>query len=233
MTQSRGEFPASPRDCGSGDGSCFRESGRISARPHPRPADHQGKDVRRRPGIMICSGKDTKNYLRVFHPWNSAKSEPVNDEEIIRHFGGRGRVHLQFPHTTSAERCRRMMAITHVFGYKPLSTDTLGRGEFPRPYERDDAPDARRRAEQAIARLRAGGPVLLAIEPPPPPPPPPVSPFTPRQSQPRPRRSLEPQPPSPAAPPEPRIPSRPHYPPRPSNPPMPPPPLPQPPSSED
>ncbi|MCQ9135058.1 hypothetical protein KMS84_30375, partial [Streptomyces sp. IBSBF 2807] len=98
----------------------------------------------------------------------------MTDEEIIRHFDGRGRVRLQFPHATSAERCRRMMAIAHALGYKALSTDALGRGEFPRLYERDDAPDARRRAEQTIARLRAGGPVLPGIEPPPPPPPSPA-----------------------------------------------------------
>lgn len=55
----------------------------------------------------------------------------MTDEEIIRHFDGRGRVHLQFPYTTSAEKCRRMMAIAHALGYKPLFTDTLGRREFP------------------------------------------------------------------------------------------------------
>ncbi|MBG0852097.1 hypothetical protein I2W78_09645 [Streptomyces spinoverrucosus] len=71
----------------------------------------------------------------------------MTDEEIIGHFDGRGRVQLNFPYTTSAERCRRMMAIAHALGYKPLFTETLGRREFPRFYERDDAPDARRRAE--------------------------------------------------------------------------------------
>ncbi|MFJ1812579.1 MULTISPECIES: hypothetical protein [unclassified Streptomyces] len=55
----------------------------------------------------------------------------MTDEEIIRKFDGRGRVHVQFPHATSAERCRRMMAIAHVLGYKPLFTGTLGRGESP------------------------------------------------------------------------------------------------------
>lgn len=142
----------------------------------------------------------------------------MTDEEIIRHFDGRGRVQLQFPYTTSAERCRRMVAIAHALGYKPLFTDTLGRRDFPRFYERDDTPDARRRAEQTIERLRAGGPVLPALEPPPPPPPP-VPPPTPRKSPSRPRQSLEPKPPPPPRPTGPRIPSRPTYPPPPPPPP--------------
>jgi hypothetical protein len=155
----------------------------------------------------------------------------MTDEEIIRHFDGRGRVHLQFPHTTSAERCRSMMAIAHTLGYKPLFTDTLGRREFPRFYERDDAPHARRRAEQTIERMRAGGPVLSPFEETPPPPPPPPPPAGPRPS---PRQRFQPPqgpppPPSTAAPAQPRLPPQPLMPP----PPSPPPPLTQASSSDD
>lgn len=145
----------------------------------------------------------------------------MTDEEIIRHFDGHGRVHLQFPHTTSAERCRRMMAIAHALGYKPLFSDALGRREFPRFYERDDAPDARRRAERTIERLRAGGPVLAENDeaPPPPPPPPPVGPPPP----PRQRFQVPDGPPPPprfaGGPTRPRVPPRPPFPPPPPAPP--------------
>jgi hypothetical protein len=152
----------------------------------------------------------------------------MNDEEVVRQFDGRGRVQLRLGQL-DPERNRRVVKIAHALGYRQITSGNLNRWDVSRLYERDDAPDARRRAEQTIARLRAGGPVLLATEPPPPPPPPPAPPLTPRQSQPRPRRSLEPQPPPPVAPSTSRIPSRPHYPPRPSNPP----PLPEAPSQED
>ncbi len=146
----------------------------------------------------------------------------MTDEEIIRHFDGRGRVHLQFPHATSAERCRRMMAIAHALGYKPLFTDTLGRREFPRFYERDDAPHARSRAGQTIERLRAGGPVLPAFAeaPPPPPPPPPPAGHPPLQRFQVPEGP--PPPPPVAGPTRPRVPPRPVIPPPPPVPPAPP-----------
>ncbi|WP_367321067.1 hypothetical protein [Streptomyces sp. HUAS ZL42] len=146
----------------------------------------------------------------------------MTDEEIVTHFDGRGRVHLRFPHATSAERCRRMMAIAHALGYRPLFTDTLGRREFPRFYERDDSPHARGRAEQTIERLRAGGPVLPEVEPPPSPPPPPPSPAGP---PPPPRRRFQPPegpppPPPVVAQPRPRTPPRPPIPPPPPPPPL-------------
>lgn len=145
----------------------------------------------------------------------------MTDEEIIRHFDGRGRVHLQFPHTTSAERCGRMMAIAHALGYKPLFTGTLGRREFPRFYERDDAPDARRRAEQTIERLRAGGPVLPESEtapPPPPNPPPPAGPPPPPRQRFQVPEGPPPTPPV-VGPARPRVPPRPPFPPLPPAPP--------------
>ncbi|MFF6807841.1 hypothetical protein [Streptomyces sp. NPDC012616] len=121
----------------------------------------------------------------------------MTDEEIIRHFDGRGR----FEFLTRASQKARIEKITHALGYRLLAADNLRRGRVRLHFLRDDSPLARRRAEQTIARLRAGGPVLPeSAEVPPPPPPPPI--------------------PS-AAPPAPGAPSRPPYPPMPPPPPPP------------
>ncbi|MFI7294081.1 hypothetical protein [Streptomyces sp. NPDC050121] len=128
----------------------------------------------------------------------------MRDEEIIAHFDGRGRVELR----TRASRKRRIEEITHALGYRLLATHNLGRGRIGLHFVRDDGPLARRRAEQTIERLRAGGPVLpeFVEVPPPPPAPPPLPPSV--------------------APPALRVPSRPPIPP------PPPPPLPQAPSTD-
>lgn len=139
----------------------------------------------------------------------------MKDDEIRAHFDGRGRVEL-LPGHAIASKQGRIGEIAHALGYRLLATQSLGRAGVRLVYERDDAPHARRRAEQTIERLRAGDPVLPAIEPPPPPPAPPLMS---RQTPPRPRRSLEPQPPPPPTPPGPRIPSRPPHPPPPPPPP--------------
>ncbi|MFE1881589.1 hypothetical protein [Streptomyces diastatochromogenes] len=156
----------------------------------------------------------------------------MNDDEIRSRFDGRGHVEIQGAVSVKA----RAEAIAHALGYVLISSEQLrGAGYVLLGYRgpvtlrllfrRDDDPRARRRAEQTIERLRAGGPVLSDEEPPlpPPPPPTPAPPLTPRQPAPRPRRSLEPQPPPPLGPPAPRIPPRPPYPPPPSPPPPPPP----------
>lgn len=142
----------------------------------------------------------------------------MKDEEIVAHFDGRGRVELLTGHL-NASRKRRIEEITYELGYRLLSTENLDHARVRLRFERDDAPHARRRAEQTIERLRTGGPALPAVEPPPPPPPRPAPPLTPRQPRPRPRRSLEPQPPPPPPPPGSRIPPRPPYPPPPPPPP--------------
>lgn len=122
----------------------------------------------------------------------------------------------------------RSEVIAHVLGYRLVSTEqtrrpTIGLGPFPAYrgavsvrllFQRDDDSRARRRAGEAVERLRAGGLLAPEMETPPPPPPGP-----PRWSAPRPRRSLEPQPPLPVGE-RPRVPPRPAYPP----PPVPPPP---------
>ncbi|MFG2128567.1 hypothetical protein ACGFNV_12310 [Streptomyces sp. NPDC048751] len=142
----------------------------------------------------------------------------MKDEETVRHFDGRGRVEVQLS-ARDVPKAGRVEEIAHALGYRLLATETLGRSGLLLRFERDDFPQARRRAELTIERLRAGGPVLPAMEPPPPPPPAPAPPVTPREPAPRPRRSLEPQPPPPAAPPGHRVPPRPPYPPPPPPPP--------------
>ncbi|WP_327419043.1 hypothetical protein [Streptomyces sp. NBC_01233] len=142
----------------------------------------------------------------------------MKDDDIRTRFDGRGRVEL-LPGQTTAAKQRRIDEIAHAFGYQLLTIHNLGLAGIRLVYERDDAPPARRRNELTIARLRAGGPLLPAIEPPVPPPPgppPPVAPRVPRQRSSRP--PSEPPPPPPAAPP------RPHLPPTPPFPPLPPPP---------
>ncbi|MFI6037598.1 hypothetical protein ACIBBD_26165 [Streptomyces sp. NPDC051315] len=150
----------------------------------------------------------------------------MRDEEIVRHFDGRGRVEL-LPGRLDAARRRRIEAIIHELGYRLLAVENLGLAGIRIRCERDDAPQARRRAEQAIERLRAGGPVLpeIAEAPPPPPaPPPPAGP--PPGPRPRFRVPDGPPPPPPVA-----GPARPRVPPRPPHPPSPPPPPPVPPGT--
>lgn len=142
----------------------------------------------------------------------------MNDDEIRGSFDGRGRVDLLLGLTTAAKQ-HRIEEIAHAFGYRLLATQNLGRAGVRLLYERDDDPRARRRAELSVARLRAGGPLLSAVESPPPPPPGPPPPVS---SQPRPRQPT--RPPSPPPPPSTVAPPRPRFPPPPVVPPPPPPP---------
>ncbi|WP_406109691.1 hypothetical protein OG698_43630 [Streptomyces sp. NBC_01003] len=136
----------------------------------------------------------------------------MKDEEVRALFDGRGRVEL-IPGRPTTARLGRIEEIAHALGYQQHSIENLGRGGLRLVYGRDDCPQARRRAELTIARLREGGPLLPAIEPPPPPPPTPPPPA-PSQAPPRQRsRPLSAPPPPP-----------PLFPPLPSRPPGPPPP---------
>ncbi|MGW3512181.1 hypothetical protein [Streptomyces sp. NPDC000994] len=99
-------------------------------------------------------------------------------EEIVALFDGRGRIELTLGALENAFT-RNVVAIAHALGYRLLSTEVIGRTLIRYRFERDDTPLARRRAELTIARLRAGGPVLPAWEPPPPPPPSPPPPLPP------------------------------------------------------
>ncbi|OIJ92664.1 hypothetical protein [Streptomyces colonosanans] len=102
----------------------------------------------------------------------------MKSEEIVALFDGRGRIELLLG-TLENLFTRNVEGIAHALGYRLLSTEVIGRTRIRYCFERDDAPLARRRAELTIARLRAGGPVLPACEPPPPPPPSPPPPLPP------------------------------------------------------
>lgn len=137
----------------------------------------------------------------------------MKDDEIRSRFDGRGLVEMGLGPSALA----RAEGIGHALGYQLLSSRRIRKWVHLLVFRRDDDPRARRRAEQTIERLRAGGPVLVDRELPVPPPPPPAPPppLTPGQPPPRPRRSLEPQPPPPVGPPAPGVPPRPPYPPPP------------------
>ncbi|TXS54798.1 hypothetical protein EAO76_44215, partial [Streptomyces sp. sk2.1] len=93
----------------------------------------------------------------------------MKDDEIRAGFDGRARVELRTGHGTAASRLRTD-EIAHALGYRLITAENLGQLGIRLVYERDDGPIARRRAELTIAQLRAGGPLLPAVEPPPPPP---------------------------------------------------------------
>jgi hypothetical protein len=86
----------------------------------------------------------------------------TKDDEIRAHFDGRGRVEL-LPGHAAASQQRCIGDIAHAIGYRLLATQTFGRVGIRLIYERDDAPPARRRAEQT--RRRAGSPALPALVP--------------------------------------------------------------------
>ncbi|MFF9868197.1 hypothetical protein ACF1G0_22805 [Streptomyces sp. NPDC013953] len=146
----------------------------------------------------------------------------LKDEEIRRRFDGRNRVELLPGNLTAAQQCL-IEEIAHALGYRLFATQRLYPVGYRLVYDRDDTPQARRRAELSVARLRAGGPLLPATEPPAPPPPPPPPPApSPHQPRQRRRPPSEPPPPPPlpaAAPARPRIPPPPSYPPPPPPPP--------------
>ncbi|MGW7174285.1 hypothetical protein [Streptomyces xanthophaeus] len=142
----------------------------------------------------------------------------MQDEEI------RSRVEL-LPGRTAAAQQRRTEEIAHTRGYRLLAVHDLGFVGVRLDFERDDTPVARRRNELTIARLRAGGPVLTAVEPPAPPPPAPPQPATSPRGRRQPGRPpAMPQPSPPAAPARSRVPPPPPFPPlRPPPPPVAPP----------
>ncbi|MGW0773597.1 hypothetical protein ACWD01_08035 [Streptomyces sp. NPDC002835] len=142
----------------------------------------------------------------------------MTDDEIRARFDGRSRVELLLGHVSASKR-ERIEQIAHALGYRLLSMQSQFPSGLCCVFERDDSPLARRRNELAIARLRAGEPLLGAIEPPPPPPPAPPPPVGSQQRPPRPRRPAAPPPPPPAV-----APARPRVPPPPAQPPPPPPP---------
>ncbi|MFE9728080.1 hypothetical protein ACFYQ5_32075 [Streptomyces sp. NPDC005794] len=143
------------------------------------------------------------------------------DDDVRSRFDGRGRVEVRSGRHTD-EKQRRIEQIARALGYRLLTVHALVGGAAQLVFERDDAPLARRRNELTIARLRAGGPLLPAVEPPPPPPPLPPPPVASQPQRRRPGRLPSgPPPPPPVAPAvqRPRVPSPPPFPPLPPPPP--------------
>ncbi|MGW4996399.1 hypothetical protein ACWEP8_01940 [Streptomyces hydrogenans] len=149
----------------------------------------------------------------------------MDDDEVRRRFDGAVRVELMFRRGYTTARRQRVEAIGHALGYRPLLSENTGWRGLRLVFARDEAPDARRRRELTIARLRTGGPVLPPLETLPPPPPLPPPPAAPQTRTTGPRTSGPPTAPPPPPPPPPALPpNRPRIPPKPSVPPPPPPP---------
>ncbi|MFB7708358.1 hypothetical protein [Streptomyces sp. NPDC056105] len=85
----------------------------------------------------------------------------MKDDEVRARFDGRGRVEL-IPGLSTAAKPARIEEIAHALGYQRFSIENLGRAGVRLVHARDDGPQARRRAEPTIARLREGGPLLPA-----------------------------------------------------------------------
>ncbi|MFI0977248.1 hypothetical protein ACH4SP_09490 [Streptomyces sp. NPDC021093] len=150
----------------------------------------------------------------------------MEEHEMIAHLDGRGRIEM---HLGDVDR-GRVEEMVRALGYRLDVMEFVPRIGYRAVCERDDAPNARRRAELSIERLRAGRPLLPAEEPyvPPPQPPPPCTPPPPGTPPPRRSREWGPPPPPDTAPPPPprgrRAPLRPAFPPPPPPPPGVPPP---------
>ncbi|MEU8893577.1 hypothetical protein [Streptomyces sp. NPDC048442] len=142
----------------------------------------------------------------------------MEENEIRAHLDGRGRVEMQLG---DVDR-QRVEEIVRALGYRLDVMEFVPRIGYRAECERDDAPNARRRAELSIERLRAGRPLLPVEEPyvPPPQPAPPYTPPPPGTPPPRRARAAwgPPPPPDTAPPPPPpgrRAPLRPRFPPPP------------------
>ncbi|WP_078867949.1 hypothetical protein [Streptomyces sp. NRRL F-5727] len=147
----------------------------------------------------------------------------MEDDEVRARFDDRSHVELMLHRRRLSDSKRqRIEDIAHALGYR-LTGSTSGYNTTVLTFQRVEAPDARRRRELTIERLRAGGPVLppLAEAPPPPPPPPPPANHPSQTPRPRAGGLPSPPPPPPAAPPRrgPRIPPMPSVPPPPPPPP--------------
>ncbi|GGY81172.1 hypothetical protein GCM10010363_72480 [Streptomyces omiyaensis] len=169
----------------------------------------------------------------------------MDDDGIRARFDDSVRVELLLDaRAVPASRKERIRSIAHALGYELLTVETTGfafgavgdvfgttgTAAVRFVFGRVEAPDARRRRERTLARLRAGGPVLPPLGEAPPPPPQPPPPARPPARGPRPRASVlppGPPPPPPVAGPRER---GPRVPPMPLGPPPPPPPPPLPPS---
>ncbi|WP_344421128.1 hypothetical protein [Streptomyces lavendulocolor] len=176
-------------------------------------------------GVCVWDDRGPESGAVTGCPVVEGSGGAVEDDEVRSRFDGRAHVELLPGGAGAAER-RRIDEIAGALGYRLSAVENLGFAGMRLRYERDDDPRARRRAGLTVERLRSGGPLLPAVEPPVPPPPasPPPAPapvrLPPRQRT-RPPSEPPPPPPLPAA-----APTRDRVPPRPPRPPPRPPPPP-------
>ncbi|WP_328768968.1 hypothetical protein [Streptomyces sp. NBC_00286] len=83
----------------------------------------------------------------------------MKDAEILAQFDGRGRAEFLLG-GFEAMSSDKITAFAFEFGYDLYATETPSKSTMRLIYERNDSPTARRRAQQTVDRLRAGGPLL-------------------------------------------------------------------------
>ncbi|MFG3193505.1 hypothetical protein [Streptomyces omiyaensis] len=128
----------------------------------------------------------------------------MDDDGIRARFDDSVRVELLLDaRAVPASRKERIRSIAHALGYELLTVETTGfafgavgdvfgttgTAAVRFVFGRVEAPDARRRRERTLARLRAGGPVLPSLGEAPPPPPQPPPPARPPARGPGPARA--------------------------------------------
>jgi len=89
----------------------------------------------------------------------------MRDEEILARFDGRGGTEFLLG-GFEALNSHMITAIASKCGYDLRATELPGKSAMRLIYVRNDAPLARRRAQQTQERLRAGGPLCLCGKPP-------------------------------------------------------------------
>ncbi|MFC7262204.1 hypothetical protein [Streptomyces lutosisoli] len=83
----------------------------------------------------------------------------MKDAEIIAYFDGRGRAEFLLGGLQVMDG-DKITAIAYEFGYDLRESEAVSRGSYRMIYVRNDSPEVRRRAQQTLDRLRAGGPLL-------------------------------------------------------------------------
>jgi len=85
----------------------------------------------------------------------------MKDSEILPYFDGRPTADMLLT-AFQISAGDRITAIAYELGYLQTEAGPASRTTYRMVFSRDDSPDARRRAEVAVGRIRAGGPVLFA-----------------------------------------------------------------------
>lgn len=86
----------------------------------------------------------------------------MQDSEILPYFDGRPTADIMLS-AFQISAGDRITAIAYELGYQQASAGPDSRTTYRMVFSRDDSPDARRRAEATVSRLRGGGPVLPAL----------------------------------------------------------------------